>query len=225
MTDVWLDGYVQVQSQKSGIQYLNGVAPKHCGHTVEGYSAYPESTAAAHPFTPQTWYCTAHDPYRPRLKIQCIPLNLAGYALAHPAGTPETNRAGFVQTEVFGYARETHLWPEYSLDAYVDDVIVPICVAAAIDPRNYAPTYGPESATASWHGRATAPNPGYWLNGLYTHQWVWANSHWDQGRINMAYVSARATAIMYGDPVPPPPPPADADWLTKVRYLIALDIV
>lgn len=174
MTD-WLDGYVQVDGQRQGGVYLDNCAPKYGGHTTEGLSRNPLAAAAHHPWPPQLWYCPLHHPYRPRLKIQIISLSRSGYALAHPSGTPETNRAGVIQCEVEDFAAKTPFWPTESLDAYVDDVIVPVCEAAAIDPRNWLPTgdvnygYGTNSPSRQFF---PTTEDWYLYNGLLTHQHV-----------------------------------------------------
>jgi len=53
---------------------------------------------------------------RPGLKkpvvIQCIPLTRSARALAHPAGTPETNRARCIQVEICGYAKDSQDWSD-----------------------------------------------------------------------------------------------------------------
>lgn len=226
MTDVWLDGFEHIQGSKPGGEYLAGVAPCYCGHTTEGLSAFPRASAAAHPWPPQFWYCPLHHPYAPRLRIQLIPINRSGYALAHPAGTPETNRAGAVQCEVEDFAAKTHLWPQASLDAYVDDIIVPICAAAAIDPRNHLTCYGamdgispPLASTASPIRFKTAQEQ-YDYNGLTAHQHWMANDHWDQGKINDLYISQRAASILY--PSIPTPTPVPVDPADYPRYALLL---
>jgi hypothetical protein len=42
---------------------------------------------------------------------QHIPIDRAARALEHPPGTVETNRAGCVQVELLGFARDTPSWP------------------------------------------------------------------------------------------------------------------
>jgi hypothetical protein len=44
--------------------------------------------------------------------FQCVPFDQAARALAHPPGTPETNRAHCTQIEICGYARDSWDWPE-----------------------------------------------------------------------------------------------------------------
>lgn len=224
MSDVWIPGYDIVQGKKSGGTWMAGAAPKYVGHTTEGLSRYPHSSAAAHPWPPQLWYCPAHHPYRPRARIQIIPLNRSGYALAHPSGTPETNRAGAIQCEVEDFASKTPSWSRYSLDAYVDDVIVPVCELAAIDPRNYFPTTGVDGYGVNGAVRQVA---GVMIpfNGLSVHANWHANDHYDQGPINQLYVSMRATEILYPaqPPTPAPPTPSGpspeevAEFLEAVR--------
>ena len=214
---VVLPGAEWVGHARSGGTFAAGMVPKYCGHTVEGYSSNPVATARAHPWPPHLWYCPAHDPYNPRRLLQTISLDRSAYALAHPAGTPETNRAGFIQCEVFGYAAESGNWPRASLDAYAEDVIVPICEAAAIDPAVFLDTGGP-----NWYGpgphRIMAPDPGYQMGGLWTHQRVWANDHWDMGRLNIRVVSAKAVKVIGA---PSAPPVEEVDWEAIVRYVNA----
>src|SRR3954471_9186910 len=42
--------------------------------------------------------------------VQMIALNQFGKALAHPGGTPETNRANCIQVEIVGFASASGLW-------------------------------------------------------------------------------------------------------------------
>jgi len=206
MSEVWLDGFDQVQGKRSGGSWQAGAAPKHVGHTTEGLSRNPHGSAAAHPYPPHTWYTPAHHPYKPRQKIQILPLNRSGYALAHPSGTPETNRAGAIQTEVEDFASKTPAWSQYSLDCYVEDLIVPICEACAIDPRNFLPTADSSGYGTSGAVRVPASTM-FGFNGLTVHANWHANSHWDQGDIWIEYISAKAAEIMFPAIPPPPPPP------------------
>jgi hypothetical protein len=79
------------------------------GSTIEGAeSAYRASGGSAPHFT-----------ISPRALHQHIPVNLSAYSLEHPAGTPQTNRAGLVvQIEQVGFAANTDSWP----DSYYDRV-------------------------------------------------------------------------------------------------------
>jgi len=77
-------------------------------HTTEGSSA--EGAINAYGAT-GSWPHFTFEPKTGRL-FQHLPLNVAGRALEHPAGTVETNRANVIQVELVGRAAETPKWTD-----------------------------------------------------------------------------------------------------------------
>jgi hypothetical protein len=128
---------------------------------------------------------------------QTVPLDLAAYALAHPGGTPETNHAHAIQTEVFGFASEDLLrdpgicrWLGERVLAPVLDAGVPIRLAH-VAPSDGSDAYGLDgSVRLSW---------AWWagFDGQCGHQNVPGNSHWDAGRADYLAIAkaARPTPV------------------------------
>jgi hypothetical protein len=209
-------GFKKINGAKSGGTWLAGTKRKWVGHTTEGYSSNPEGAAARHPWPPHCWVTLPSHPYAPRQKLQIIDFDRSAYALAHPAGTPETNRAGAIQVEVEGFARETHLWSKNDLNWLADEVVGPMCQAAGVDPSHYLATAGAGDGISPPLASKASPLrvPGGWggyyqLGGLSCHQHANDNDHWDQGKIDLAYIAARLGGGTVAPPKPPPPPPPE----------------
>jgi len=209
-------GFTRIQGSKTGGTVVAKVTPKWVGHTTEGYSSNPEASAARHPWPPHCWVTLPSHPYKPRQKFQMIDADRSAYALAHPAGTPETNKAGGIQVEVEGFARETHLWSKNDLNWLADEVVGPMCDAVGADPATFLATAGAHDGISPPLASKASPLrvPGGWggyyqLGGLSCHQHVNDNDHWDQGDIDLAYISERLTGSTPPPPAPPPPPPPE----------------
>ncbi|WP_139246032.1 hypothetical protein [Geodermatophilus amargosae] len=81
-------------------------------HTTEG----PSITSAVGEFTAHnSWPHLTIDPIA-KQAVQHVPLDVAARSLAHPLGTPETNRANCVQIEIVGIATESPTWSSDSLE-------------------------------------------------------------------------------------------------------------
>jgi N-acetyl-anhydromuramyl-L-alanine amidase AmpD len=86
--------------------------------------AYVEAAPKLVWHTTETKRLPAYDGSAPHLTLdpaagtlwQHIPLDHAARALEHRAGTVETNRAGCVQVELIGFARDTPSWPRADYD-------------------------------------------------------------------------------------------------------------
>ena len=169
-----------------------------CIHSTEGtgWTNYQDGSVAPH-FTiePKTGEIHQH-----------ISMGHAARALAHPSGTPETNRAGVIQIEVIGTCDPSHKgeskWnylPAMS-DAQADNIgklldmivkaipAIPLTTPAKFEPYP-EPSYGSNYPRMSTSTFAKAV-------GVIGHQHVPSNSHGDPGDIPI-------TKIL-GDPAPPP---------------------
>lgn len=230
MSDIWIPGFEQIVNRhgRTGGQYLAGVAPKVCLHTVEGYSMNPRTTFANHPWIPHCWVTRPSHPYAPRCKLQSIPLQRSSYALSHPPGTYETNNAGPTQFEIEGFAAEAHLWSTEDLDWLAAECVAPVCELTAVDPKNFRVCYGsfdgivPVLATKESPIRFDGGPEYYYYNGLHAHQHGPDQDHWDCGKLFMAYISAKCVQLLTpGEPAPPPIPDVDDD-LAVARWLVAI---
>lgn len=102
-SEIWLPGFDRVKNARSsGGTMVDGAPPRWTGHSTEGLSKDPHGAAAAHPFPPHCWVTLPSHKYKPRQRIQIVPLNRSAFALKHEKGDPETNRQGAVQVEIEG---------------------------------------------------------------------------------------------------------------------------
>jgi hypothetical protein len=169
-----------------------------CIHSTEGtgWTNYQDGAVAPH-FTIEPKTGEVH---------QHISMGHAARALAHPSGTPETNRAGVIQIEVIGTCDPVHKgdsrWnylPSMSdaqaehirdlLDRIVDAIPkIPLTTPAKFEPYP-EPSYGSNYPRMSTSTFAKAV-------GVIGHQHVPSNSHGDPGDIPISKI--------LGDPAPPP---------------------
>jgi hypothetical protein len=134
-----------------------------------------------------------------QVAIQLIDLERSAYALAHkPDTSPETNRAGVIQVEIDGRAEESHTWSTAKLDWITDTIVAPACRAMGVDTRVFRKCLGKHDgvvlAKASSPIRFTDRDEWYAFDGLFGHQHapgISGNEHWDPGRLDLAYISAR----------------------------------
>lgn len=196
---MWLDGFEQKAASTKGGTF-DGSPWRLVLHTTEGGSI--EGAIASFAAT-GSWPHFTVDAATGR-KIQHYPLSTSARALAHPKGTPETNRAGAIQIEIVGYASDSPGWPEQHLDWLGREVVGPIRAARPF-PLTYPQFVGPESGTIA---SARAPQrftEAEWaqFSGVCGHQHVPFNDHWDPGRLDVARIVAAV------DPSPPPVHPED----------------
>lgn len=107
---------------------------------------------------------------------QCVPLNRAGRALAHPPGTPATNTAGAIQVEIVDFARNA---PDWGHVIYRDLGALAALIDHRFDIRRgyRAFTVPAKKITPAGFKRAT---------GHMGHSHVPNNDHWDPGRMSGA---------------------------------------
>jgi len=103
--------------------------------------------------------------------IQCIALNRAARALAHPSG-PETNRANAIQVEICGRAAQSHLWSDgdYETLANLSELIMHRVDIPNNAPRDFS---NPRRYTGAGWVQA---------KGHVGHSMCPGNDHWDPGR-------------------------------------------
>ena len=200
MTDIWLPGFERITSPASaGATIRRPDAPaRGVLHTTEVPSADLRRLAATHKNPPQVWASA-----RERIKIQSTPLNRAARALVHPPGTVETNHMGVcVQVEIHARAADTPWFSREDLDWLADEVLAPISYVMGIPEHAWLPTRGSEAYGTNGPARMTAAQ---WsaFHGWTTHQAVPANSHWDAGAIDLAYLVHRAHHPPTATEVPP----------------------
>lgn len=192
MPDIWLPGFDRVQSAHgAGGSMVNNAPRRWTGHTTEGLSKDPHGAAARHLTPPHCWVCLPSHPYKPRTRIQIVPLNRSAFALKHNSGDPETNKQGAIQVEIEGFSKDAPAWSMQDLDWLADQVVRPMCEATGV--RVAVIWNG--SGRMSWSQWAA-------FNGLHTHRNVPGNTHTDAG-IDLAYISQRLVGSAQG-PTPPP---------------------
>lgn len=199
----WLPEAERIGCTKAGGSY-DGTPYCFVVHTTEGDPGTVDgcrNMAESHGSPPQLW---AH----PGLRwfAQGIPLSRSAYALAHPSGTPETNKAGAIQVEVFGFAADTPGWPGEWLDWLGSTVLGSVLRAGwPIDTNQVAPTTGNDGYGANG---AVRFSPEVWATfpGVCCHSNVAYNDHWDAGDIDLNRIARAATGG--------PPKPTQEDDMT-----------
>lgn len=184
----WLDGWEQIPATTAGGSYI-GAPWRLVLHTTEGPSI--ASALAAYRFH-GGWPHVTVDPQTSE-RVQHYPLSVSSRALAHPKGTPETNRANVINVEIVGQAaRIGDLSPD-DLAWLGTEVVRPLCEAVGIPLSTsvewvaYPASYGfgaPQRLTWSeWAG----------YSGVLAHEHVPGNDHGDAGALEIATILAHAT--------------------------------
>lgn len=128
-------------------------------------------------------------------RLQHIPLTRSAYALK------ATNRAGIIQVEIRGYARESHLWAHEISDWLGRMVVAPILAACPLIPADAPLAFrGEESGllAAPWPRGKARVSPTVWSGtyGIVGHQHAPHDGHWDPGRISIRPIlEAARTAL------------------------------
>lgn len=190
-----LPGFEVIPATNAGGSF-NGSPWKLCLHTTEGSSI--EGAVGAYRVN-TGWPHITCDPAR-RRKAQHYELNLSSRALAHPSGTPETNRAGIINIEIVGFAAQTGAWPKDWLAWLAADVFAPVravCPFALAAPLfvAYPSSYGLGASQRF----SRAMFAGY--SGIIGHQHVPDNDHGDPGALDVATIIA---TLGGATPVPSP---------------------
>lgn len=211
----WPDGFEVLATHPGGSWLPHGTGPgealwAHTSHSTEGFSRNPRGAAGAHKTPPHTWVTLPSHPYAPRVKLALVPITRSALALRHPAGTPETNKARELQTEVEGFARDMAALSTYDLGWYLDEVLWPMADAAG-DPgllERFRQTYdqgqGIVLASEASPIRVKEGRAWYQTNELHAHQHAPRNSHWD-APYDLGFCSLRYI-ILTGKPDPTPDP-------------------
>lgn len=213
----WPEGFEVVGSHPGGSWLPLGTGPGEAlwswmGHSVEGYSRDPRSAAARHPTPPHTWVTLPSHPYAPRRKLALVPLSRSALALRHAPGTPETNKARELQTEVEGFAATMAGISTYDLDWLLDEVVWPLAEAVgdlslmSRFRQTFDQGQGITLASPNSPIRYKGGRPFYQANELHAHQHApWDNSHWD-APYNLGYMSRRYLILSGTGPTPTPDP-------------------
>jgi hypothetical protein len=187
----WLDGYEHVPIEGCAGNYID-VPWRMVLHSTEGRNG---SMAGLIPFFQARPCSTPHfaiDPLDGR-KVQFIPLDRSAAALRGGQGGYETNRARCIQTEIIGFAAESHTWPDAWLDfigRHVGDVArqVPLNLSRVVAFKGQGDgVLATENAAQRMSGQAW-----HAFDGVCGHQHVPFNDHWDPGKLNIARVLAAA---------------------------------
>lgn len=155
-----------------------GGGPKFIVHTAEGknldtiLAVLKAKRAAPH------FVLGVHD--GKRQLVQCIPINRAARALAHPSG-PETNRANAIQVEVLEFAKNARKW-DPALYRYLHLLILWAHRHFDVPMEAHHPFYGQD-------GYHRLSGPGFYrASGVLGHCHAPGNDHWDPGNLNMERV-------------------------------------
>jgi hypothetical protein len=183
----WLDGYEHVPIEGCAGNYID-VPWRMVLHSTEGRNG---SMAGLIPFFQARPCSTPHfaiDPLDGR-KVQFIPLDRSAAALRGGQGGYETNRARCIQTEIIGFAAESHTWPDSWLDfigQHVGDVArqVPLNLSRVVAFK------GQGDGVLATENAAQRMSGQQWhaFDGVCGHQHVPFNDHWDPGKLNIARV-------------------------------------
>jgi hypothetical protein len=185
MSEMWYPLAVRDIFKDSG-GFLDGYAWRGVLHTTEG-STY----AGARPS-----YAKGNSPHFTvsfeggAFKVwQHIPLNKAARALAHPAGTPETNRARCIQIEIVGRAAQSHTFGREYLSG-LGRLMRWIESNTGIQRRALDFKGANEGIVLAKTTSVIRLPKAEWINfnGWCGHQHVPYNSHWDPGNIDIDYL-------------------------------------
>jgi hypothetical protein len=161
----WHPDAKRVVHSDAGGSFLN-VPAKLVWHTTEGFGLPAYSGSAPHftlnPRTGELW--------------QHMGIDRVAKALAHPAGTVETNRAHAIQVELIGFARETGSWS--------DEAYARIAALARWIEHNGGVQ---RRAGVKFTVPASRLSASAWLaySGHIGHCHVPANDHWDPGNFRI----------------------------------------
>ena len=127
---IWVPGFTKISGAKNGWKFRTDGPYRFVLHTTEtdGLGSMPSH----HSTPPHFWVDLNKDIY-----LQGIPLDLAAYALRHPAGTIDTNGIPCVQVEIVGRAKDIHNYSNAWYRKLAQRVIGPICTALEMDYHNY----------------------------------------------------------------------------------------
>jgi N-acetylmuramoyl-L-alanine amidase len=167
----WHPDAIRVPEENAGA--LGAGGRKIVWHTTEGFGLPGYDGSAPHftidPDTGKLW--------------QHMPITACAMALQHPSGTPETNRAGCIQVELIGFARDTPNWSDqkYEHVAKLARWIEKHCGVPRKAPRAFGPQNVPSRFGATEFVGAA---------GHVGHEHVPNNTHWDPGNYRIGKLLA-----------------------------------
>lgn len=190
--DAWLPGYERVPITGCAGNYID-VPWRMVLHTTEGSNG---SMSGLIPFFQQRPCSTPHFAIDPsdRRKVQFIPITSAAAALRGGQSGYETNRARCIQTEVIGFASETHTWPDEWVDFVGEHVADVVAAGVPLNLDREVRFLGQGDGVLATTSAAQRMTPDQWhaFDGVCGHQHVPFNDHWDPGRLNINRVLATA---------------------------------
>lgn len=190
----WLAGAERITSYKGdGGTYVD--APwRLVVHTTEVIPTDVNGArgmASRHPNPPHFWAWPDAD-----WLGQTVQLEHSAFALAHPPGTPETNKMHALQVEVVGWAKDTETWPASRWKWLGERLVAPLIQAGIpLNLDRVAPTCGPEGSGLAGAVRMTREA---WaaFDGICGHANVPDNDHWDPGHADLGAIAAAAKAVL-----------------------------
>jgi hypothetical protein len=191
---------------------LSSVPYRWVLHTIEcppGTDVEP--VARAHQYPPHFWVNMPD-----RQIVQTIDTTLAAQALAHPAGSVETNHARALQVEIAAYASEVTTYPLKWWAWLGDALIAPVARHHGVNLGERA-RFVPYPQSYGVHATQRFSSA-HWLifNGVCGHQHVPANDHGDPGLVPIDLI-CNSTAPAPPDTTDPVPDRPESEHMILVK--------
>lgn len=196
----WLNNYVHVtDNSRSGGGTYTDQPWRIVFHSTEFDISELEklkSVVRRHFAPPHLWYRPAN-----RLRVQSVPLDRSGFALARSSGDPQTNKARALQVELVGHAADLKNLSDQELKNIALDVVVPFVEWARSQGGDVALEFHGEPGLADGrYGKNAATRMSwkswYSFNGITSHYGVPGQSHWDTGTLDTKKIIAYAKAAL-----------------------------
>lgn len=192
----WLPGFERVNGTGSGHWASdNEDAPKIVLHTTEGPTVDGAISALR---AKSAWSHFIVDPKTKR-KVQAVSLAEASKSLRNRPGGVETNREARVyQIEIVGFAAKTQDLTAEELKWLGEEVVGPLAMATGTPLVAPVPFYGADCGwTLASVNAKQRLSPSDWdkAKGVFAHQHVPENDHWDAGKLNINAVLAAAKGV------------------------------
>lgn len=120
--------------------------------------------------------------------IQYVGLRSASRSLRHPAGTPDTNRAGCIQIELVGFAAHTQNWSSLQLKRCA--ALVCLIEHRVKVPRRAPRMFAPGVPRVEGHAFVSA-------SGHFGHMHVPGNDHWDPGKLPIQRIFSLCNSVAH----------------------------
>jgi len=218
----WLAGWDRIPGKSSGTWAGGNPRPKLVLHTTEG----PSIGSAVNAFTANnSWPHVTVDPVR-RRRVQHVPLDAPARALRNTAAPGETNREPVtIQVEIVATAHNPSTAPQgqtsvlslsdEDLDWLGTHVVKPLCEAAGVPIRTAVTFYGEDAGfTLASLTAKQRLSRSVWdaSSGIFGHQHVPENTHWDPGPLDVARIIAAAQTQ--------PPKPTEDDMTPEESKML-----